>query len=70
MKEIFKFKQTFAWTLISGIVYFSVATLFGEYVISREVPVWIQLPGLILMGVYTIWQVRYVAKYFINLLNL
>ena len=69
MKEIFKFEQTGRLTLVSVIIYISVATMVGEYIISREVPGFIQLSTITGMLFYTIWQIRYIAKYFINLFN-
>ena len=69
MKEIFKFEQTGRLTLVSVIIYISVAAMVGEYIISREVPGFIQLSTITGMLFYTIWQIRYVAKYFIKLFN-
>ena len=70
MKEIFKFDQTGSLTLVSVIIYISVATMIGEYIISREVDGFIQLASITGMLFYTIWQIRYIAKYFIKLFNL
>lgn len=70
MKEIFKFNQTGSLTLVSVIIYISVATMVGEYIISREVDGFIQLMGSTGMLFYTIWQIKYIAKYFIKLFNL
>ena len=70
MKEFFRFKQMTANTIISIIVYVLVSLLVGEYIITPLVPIWIQLLSLFVMGLYTIWQIRYVAKYFIHLLKL
>ena len=70
MKEIFKFDQTGSLTLVSVIIYISVATMVGEYIISREVDGFIQLMSITGMLFYTIWQIRYIAKYFIKLFNL
>jgi hypothetical protein len=66
-KEIFKIEQNAALTLASVIVYLSVATMVGEYIISREVPVPLQLIVLFMMALYTVWQIRYVANYLIKL---
>jgi hypothetical protein len=70
MKEIFKFEQTGAVTLVSVIIYISVATMIGEYIISREIPGFIQLLTITGLLFYTIWQIRYVAKYLIKLFNI
>ena len=70
MKEIFKFEQTGALTLVSVIIYISVATMIFEYIISREMYGIIQIASLTGLLFYTIWQIRYVAKYFIKLFNL
>ena len=68
-KEIFKFEQNGTFTLISVVVYISVATLVGEYIISREVPEIFQMASLMGMVCYTVWQIKYIAKYFIKLFN-
>jgi hypothetical protein len=70
MKEIFKFNQTGSLTLVSVIIYISVATMVGEYIISREVDGFIQLMSITGMLFYTIWQIKYIAKYFIKFFNL
>lgn len=70
MKEIFKFDQTGSLTLVSVIIYISVATMISEYIISREVDGFIQLMSITGMLFYTIWQIKYIAKYFIKLFNL
>ena len=69
MNGFLKFKQNGCLTLISVMVYIMVATLVGEYIISREVPGFIQLSTITGMLFYTIWQIRYIAKYFIKLFN-
>jgi hypothetical protein len=68
-KEIFKIEQNATLTLASVVVYLSVATMVGEYIISRETPVLLQLIVLFLMALYTVWQIRYIVRYLIKLFN-
>ena len=68
-KEIFKIEQNATLTLATVVVYLSVATMVGEYIISREVSVSLQLIVLFLMALYTIWQIRYIVRYLIKLFN-
>ncbi len=70
MKNFFKFEQTGVTTIVSAIIYIVVATMVGEYIISREVPIAIQLSALTGMLFYTIWQIRYVATFINDLFNL
>jgi hypothetical protein len=70
MKNFFKFEQTGVTTLVSVIIYITVAAMVGEYIISREVPVAIQLSAITVMLFYTIWQIRYVATFISDLFNL
>ena len=68
-KEIFKIEQNATLTLASVVVYLSVATMVGEYIISRETPVLLQLIVLFLTALYTVWQIRYIVRYLIKLFN-
>ena len=70
MKNFFKFEQTGVTTLVSVIIYITVAAMVGEYIISREVPVAIQLSAITVMLFYTIWQILYVATFISDLFNL
>ncbi len=70
MKNFFKFDQTGVTTLVSVIIYISVAAMVGEYIISREVPGTIQLLVITVMLFYTIWQIRYVATFINDFFNL
>jgi hypothetical protein len=68
-KEIFKIEQNATLTLATVVVYLSVATMVGEYIISRETPVLLQLIVLFLTALYTVWQIRYIVRYLIKLFN-
>ncbi len=55
--------------LASTIVYISVLTIFFEYVISREFPVFLQIISVFFVLFYTVFQLKTIAKYVINLFN-
>ncbi len=55
--------------LASTIVYISVLTVIFEYVISRECPVFLQMITVFFGLFYTVFQLKTIAKYFINLFN-
>jgi hypothetical protein len=55
--------------LASTIVYISVLTMIFEYVISREFPVFLQLMSVFFALFYTVFQLKTLAKYVINLFN-
>jgi hypothetical protein len=70
MNGFLKFKQNGCLTLISVMVYIMVATLVGEYIISREVHSYIQILSIMIMLYYTVWQIRYVVKFLIKIFNI
>jgi hypothetical protein len=53
--------------LASTIIYISILTMMFEYVISREFPVFLQLVSLFLTLIYTVFQLKVIGAYFINL---
>lgn len=53
--------------LASTIVFISVLTIMFEYVISREFPAFLQLISLFFMLFYTVFQLKLIGGYFINL---
>ena len=53
--------------LASTIVYISVLTMVFEYVISRECPVFLQMITVFFVLFYTVFQLKTIARYFINL---
>jgi hypothetical protein len=53
--------------LATTIIYISVLTMIFEYVISREFPVFLQLISLFCMLFYTVFQLKLIGMYFINL---
>ncbi len=55
--------------LASTIIYMSVLTMMFEYVISREFPVFLQLISVFFALFYTVFQLKTIAKYVINLFN-
>ena len=54
---------------LSCTVYLIVATLFGEYVVSRSVDASLQITAWVVMLVYTVFQIRSVFRYMFNLIN-
>lgn len=50
-------------------IYLIVATLFGEYVVSRSVDASLQITAWVVMLVYTVFQIRLVFRYMFNLIN-
>jgi hypothetical protein len=55
--------------LASTIVYISVLTMIFEYVISREFPVVLQMVSVFFGLFYTVFQLKTISKYVINLFN-
>ena len=55
--------------LASTIIYISVLTMVFEYVISRECPVFLQMITVFFVLFYTVFQLKTIARYFINLLT-
>jgi hypothetical protein len=55
--------------LASTIIYISVLTMVFEYVISRECPVFLQMITVFFVLFYTVFQLKTIAHYFINLLT-
>lgn len=55
--------------LASTIVYISVLTMVFEYVISRECPMFLQMITVFFVLFYTVFQLKTIARYFINLLT-
>jgi hypothetical protein len=55
--------------LASTIIYISVLTMVFEYVISRECPVFLQMITVFFVLFYTVFQLKTIAHYFINLLS-
>jgi hypothetical protein len=53
--------------LASTIIYISVLTMVFEYVISRECPVFLQMITVFFVLFYTVFQLKTIARYFINL---
>ena len=53
--------------LASTIIYISVLTMVFEYVISRECPVFLQMITVFFVLFYTVFQLKTIAHYFINL---
>ena len=54
---------------LSCTIYYVVATLFGEYVVSRNVDTSLQITAWVVMLVYTVFQIRFVFRYMFNLIN-
>ena len=61
--------KEFMKLVISCLVYIVVATLFGEYIISRNINILLQIGALFVMMMYTVLQIRYVVRYVYNLIN-
>ena len=55
--------------LASTIVYISILTVIFEYVISREFPVFLQVITVFFGLFYTVFQLKTIAQYVINLFN-
>lgn len=55
--------------LASTIIYISVLTMVFEYVISRECPGFLQMITVFFVLFYTVFQLKTIARYFINLLT-
>ena len=56
------------WLVLAAtIVYISVLTMVFEYVISRECPVFLQMITVFFVLFYTVFQLKTIARYFINL---
>lgn len=55
--------------LASTIIYISVLTMVFEYVISRECPMFLQMITVFFVLFYTVFQLKTIARYFINLLT-
>jgi hypothetical protein len=53
--------------LASTIIYISVLTMIFEYVISREFPMFLQMITVFFTLFYTVFQLKTIARYFINL---
>lgn len=54
---------------LSCTIYYIVATLFSEYVVSRNVDASLQITAWVVMLVYTVFQIRFVFRYMFNLIN-
>lgn len=54
---------------LSCTMYLIVATLFGEYVVSRSVDASLQITAWVVMLIYTVFQIRLVFRYMFNLIN-
>ena len=54
---------------LSCTIYYIVATLFAEYVVSRNVDASLQITAWVVMLVYTVFQIRLVFRYMFNLIN-
>ena len=54
---------------LSCIIYYIVATLFSEYIISKNIDVSLQITTWIIMLVYTVFQIRYIFGYMINFIK-
>lgn len=61
--------KEFMKLVVSCLVYIVVATLFGEYIISRNINILLQIGALFVMMMYTVLQIRYVVRYVYNLIN-
>lgn len=55
--------------LATTIVYISVLTIMFEYVISREFPMFLQMTSVFFGLFYTVFQLKIIAQYVINLFN-
>jgi len=55
------------FVLASTMLYISVLTMIFEYVISREFPMFLQLVSVFIMLIYTVFQLKTIGLYFINL---
>ena len=55
--------------LASTIVYISVLTIIFEYVISREFPMFLQMISVFFGLFYTVFQLKTITRYVINLFN-
>ena len=61
--------KEFMKLVVSCLVYIVVATLFGEYIVSRNINILLQIGALFVMMMYTVLQIRYVVRYVYNLIN-
>jgi hypothetical protein len=55
--------------LASTIIYISVLTMIFEYVISREFPVFLQIVSMFFLVFYSVFQIKTIGVYVINLLT-
>lgn len=56
--------------LASTIVHISILTIIFEYVISREFPMLLQMITVFFGLFYTVFQLKIIARYVINLFNI
>jgi len=62
------------WVTLSAVLIFTGFYLFGltkffDYVISREINVWIQIPSSMAVLIFSIWYIRYLFRKTINFLT-
>ena len=67
MKSWLDFSGNGWMVLASTIIYISILTVIFEYVISREFPMFLQMITVFFVLFYTVFQLKTIARYFINL---
>ena len=54
---------------LSCTIYLIVATLFSEYVVSKNIDASLQITAWVIMLAYTVYQIQYIFKYMFSFIK-